>query len=237
MCDNGLEQHRLRTWLAVDMGRAIYGPVRELQSALVERRKQGRLQDDVVLFLEHEPVFTLGRRGVTDNLLVTPEFLYRAGIPAVHVERGGDVTYHGPGQLVVYPIVHLTEARLKVLEFVEKLEEVMILTASDLGVEAVRDSRNRGVWVGDRKLGSVGIAVRGGVSFHGLALNVDLDLAPFSWINPCGLQGVRMTSLAREGVKDPFPNRVRPMLKHRLEEVFGVLLEDTTLSVLEGLPP
>ncbi|MFO7784499.1 MAG: lipoyl(octanoyl) transferase LipB [Thermodesulfobacteriota bacterium] len=233
--ENNRTQGRPGPWLAVDMGRVPYGPVLAFQTALVEARKRRLIEQDVVLILEHEPVFTLGRRGVTENLLVTPEFLGRAGVPVVHVERGGDVTYHGPGQLVVYPIVDLPGARLKVVEFVEKLEEVMILTASDLGVEAVRDPRNRGVWVGDRKLGSVGIAVRRGTSFHGLALNVNPDLTPFEWINPCGLKGVHMTSLAGEGARDASPDRVRPMLKRRMEEVFGVSLEDTPLSVLEDV--
>ncbi len=231
--ENRRKQDRNKPWLAVDMGRVPYGPVLAFQAALVEARKKMLIKQDVVLILEHEPVFTLGRRGVTENLLVGPEFLRRAGVPVVHVERGGDVTYHCPGQVVAYPIVGLAEARLKVVEFVERLEEVMILTASDLGVEAVRDPRNRGVWVGGRKLGSVGIAVRRGVSFHGLALNVNPDLTPFEWINPCGLQGVQMTSLAREGARDAFPDRVRPMLKRRMEEVFGALLEETPLSVLE----
>lgn len=221
--------------MVVNMGRVLYGPVRDVQTALVEARKKGLMERNIALVLEHEPVLTLGRRGITDSLLVTPEFLRRAGVPVVHVERGGDVTYHGPGQLVIYPIVDLVESRIKVVEFVEKLEEVMILTASDLGVKAVRNPRNRGVWVGDRKLGSVGIAVRRGISFHGLALNVNMDLTPFEWINPCGLQGLHMTSLAVEGARDSSPDSVRHVLQRSMEEVFGMSLEETPVSVLEGL--
>lgn len=224
--ENRLKQESPRSWLAVDMGRVPYGPVRSFQAALVEARNKALIDHNIVLVLEHEPVFTLGRRGAEDSLLVTPEFLGRAGVPLVHTERGGDVTYHGPGQVVAYPIVNLRESRLKVVEFVEKLEEVMILTASNLGVKAVRDPRNRGVWVAGRKLGSVGIAVRRGISFHGLALNVNPDLTPFEWINPCGLQGVHMTSLAGEGARDASPDRVKPMLRRSMEEVFGVSLEE-----------
>ncbi len=220
-------------WLAVDLGTAPYTRVWELQLALAAARHGGGLDRDVVLFLEHEPVFTLGRRGGTDNLRVTQAFLERAGVPLVHVERGGDVTYHGPGQLVVYPVVDLMAARLEVVTLVEKLEEVMIRTASDLGVPAVRDPRNRGVWANGRKLGSVGVAVRRGVSFHGLALNVNPDLTPFQWIHPCGLQGVGMTSLAQEGAEEATVERILPFARRRVEEVVGVSLEETSLSALE----
>lgn len=222
-------------WLSADLGLTPYGPVHGLQTALVEARRTGALQRNTVLFLEHEPVFTLGRRGGRDHLRVTTRFLEGAGVPLVHVERGGDVTYHGPGQLVVYPIVHLSSARLEVVTFVERLEEVMIRTARDAGVEAVRSPRNRGVWAGWRKLGSVGIAVRRGVSFHGLALNVNPDLTPFEWIHPCGLQGVAMTSLALEGAEAATPDLVGPMLRRRVEEVFGTVLEETPLSALEEI--
>jgi lipoate-protein ligase B len=220
-------------WLAVDLGTAPYTQVRELQLALAAARHEGRLDRDVVLFLEHEPVFTLGRRGGTDNLRVTRAFLERAGVPVVHVERGGDVTYHGPGQLVAYPVVDLPAAHLKVVTFVEKLEEVMIRAAGDRGVAAERDPRNRGVWTRGRKLGSVGIAVRRGISFHGLALNVNPDLTPFQWIHPCGLQGVGMTSLVLEGAEGATLERVLPDMRRRVEEVFEVSLDETSLSTLE----
>ncbi len=222
-------------WLSAGLGLAPYGPVHDLQTALVEARRTGALRRNVVLFLEHEPVFTLGRRGGRDHLRVTTGFLERAGVPLVHVERGGDVTYHGPGQLVAYPIVHLPSARLEVVTFVDRLEEVMIRTARDMGVEAVRSPRNRGVWVGGRKLGSVGIAVRRDVSFHGLALNVNPDLTPFQWIHPCGLQGVAMTSLALEGAGETSRDVVGPMLRRRLAEVFGTVLEETPLPALEEI--
>jgi lipoate-protein ligase B len=205
----------------------------ELQVALAAARHEGRLDRDAVLFLEHEPVFTLGRRGGRENLRVARAFLEQAGVPLVHVERGGDVTYHGPGQIVAYPVVDLPAAHLKVVAFVEMLEEVMIRTAADWGVPAGRDPRNRGVWTGGRKLGSVGIAVRRGISFHGLALNVNPDLTPFQWIHPCGLQGVGMTSLAREGADGATVDRTLPLMRNRVGEVFGVTLEETSLAALE----
>lgn len=182
----------------VDLGLVDYRTAYALQLALVERRRVGQAADDLFLVTEHPPTFTLGRRGGRENLMVSEEFLAARQIPLVHIERGGDITYHGPGQLVLYPILHLHQAGLSVAEYVYCLEEVMIRLAAASGVAAVRDARNHGVWVGEKKLGSVGIAIRHGVTFHGLALNVDIDLTPFSWVNPCGLAGVRMTTLRQE---------------------------------------
>jgi len=188
-----------RPCLLIDLPPTPYTEALDLQHRLVAARRDGRLAQDAVLLLEHAPVFTLGRRGGLDDLIVPRERLAQEGIEVVAVERGGLITYHGPGQLVVYPILDLNRLRLGVRDLVSHLEAVMIRTAADFGVEAGRDERNRGVWSGGKKLGSIGLAVRHGVSFHGLALNVDIDLTPFSWIHPCGLAGVAMTSLAAEG--------------------------------------
>jgi lipoyl(octanoyl) transferase len=183
-----------RAWI-VDLGLLAYPQALELQHRLVAARNDHRLDRDVILVLEHPPVFTLGRRGGRENLRVDPVFLQRQNVPVIQVERGGFITYHGPGQLVIYPILDLKQARIGVAALVETLEEVMIQSAADFGVCASRDPRNRGVWVDNRKLGSIGIAVRRSVSFHGLALNVTNSLEPFDWIDPCGLYGVTMTSL------------------------------------------
>jgi lipoate-protein ligase B len=224
---------RSRWWAATWFG-AAYTPLWALQTALVEARREGGLEADVALFVEHTPVFTLGRRGGMDNVRVSPAFLERSGIPVVHVERGGDITYHGPGQLVIYPIVDLPRARLKVVTFVEGLEEVMIRVAADCGVRAGRSTRNRGVWVGEKKLGSVGIAVRRGISFHGLALNVDPDLMPFQWIHPCGLQEVRMTSLALEGAEGVTLDSALHSARFHLEEIFQAEIETVDGPWLTG---
>jgi lipoyl(octanoyl) transferase len=224
---------RSRWWAETWFG-AAYTPLWALQTALVEARREGGLEADVALFVEHTPVFTLGRRGGMDNVRVSPAFLERSGIPVVHVERGGDITYHGPGQLVIYPIVDLPRARLKVVTFVEGLEEVMIRVAADCGVRAGRSTRNRGVWVGEKKLGSVGIAVRRGISFHGLALNVDPDLMPFQWIHPCGLQEVRMTSLALEGAEGVTLDSALHSARFHLEEIFQAEIETVDGPWLTG---
>jgi len=220
------------TWHFVDLGRMPYPDAWELQRRLVEARSQGRIDTDVILFVEHPPVFTLGRRGGRENLLVSEEMLRQSGIPIVQVERGGNITYHGPGQLVVYPIVHLPGAGLGVVDLVDRLEEVMIRTCAAWGVAAGRNALNRGAWVGMKKIGSIGIAVRRGVSFHGLALNVNLDLAPFCWIQPCGLEGVGVTSMAREAGRPVAMEEALAAAGRSIEAVFGTRLEPQTAEEL-----
>ncbi len=204
----------------VDLGLIDYAAAYALQLALVEKRRGGQAADDLFLLTEHPSTFTLGRRGGRENLMVTEEFLAARQIPLVHIERGGDITYHGPGQLVLYPVLHLRQAGLSVAEYVHCLEEVMIRLAAATGVVAGRDPRNHGVWVGDKKLGSVGIAIRHGIAFHGLALNVNLDLTPFSWVNPCGLTGVRMTTLSQESGREVPLAEVKNDLLGHLVKIF-----------------
>ena len=210
------------TWLSIEFDRIGYREAWELQSNLIVARKERRLRNDIVLFLEHPEVFTLGRRGGRECMLVSEEFLENAGIQVIQVERGGNITFHGPGQLVVYPIVDLHAARIKVVDFVNGLEEVMIHTAENWGIAAERNSANRGIWVGARKMGSIGIAVRRGISFHGLALNVHTDLTPFSWIQPCGLLNVAMTTMQQETTRKISIQQVRRVLKKQFETVFGI---------------
>ena len=207
--------------LLCDLGLMAYADCHALQLELAAWRHQGRLAHDCVLCVEHPPVYTLGRRGNRSHLGVSETFLEARGIEVVPVERGGEITYHGPGQLVVYPIVDLRQRRLSVGDYVWLLEELMLRLALNCGVTAGRDPRNHGVWVGNSKLGSVGIAIRHGVSFHGLALNVDLDLEPFSWINPCGLQDVDITSLARQGAADCSLAQMKSRLPHHLGDLFA----------------
>ncbi len=211
-----------KTWLRVDFDRIDYHDAWQLQSNLIIARKERILPNDVVLFLEHPAVFTLGRRGGRECMLVSDEFLEKAGVQVIQVERGGNITFHGPGQLVVYPIADLQTARIKVVDFVTGLEEVMLRTAENWGITAERNAANRGIWVGPRKMGSIGIAVRRGISFHGLALNVHTDLTPFSWIQPCGLQNVAMTSMQQETAHKLSLQQVRAVLKTQFETVFGI---------------
>jgi lipoate-protein ligase B len=223
--------------LLVELPVTEYERVWRLQTRLVAARRNGVLDRDVIMLTEHQPVFTLGRRGGLDNLITPAACLNGAGIPVFQVERGGNITYHGPGQLVLYPIVDLLGMGLKVVDYVGKLEEVAIRTAAVWGIKAERNVVNRGVWVGARKLGSVGIAVRRGIAFHGIALNVSLSLEPFRWIHPCGLHGVEVTSMERELSRPVSAVEVRRTMKGEIEAVFGVELLAQDLSGLETLLP
>lgn len=197
-----------------------YREAHQQQLELVKRLQNNQNEHDTCLVLEHPPVFTLGRNGAAGHIGVGKDFLARKNIEVVRVERGGEVTYHGPGQLVCYPVVNLKRRGLSVIDFVALLESIMRSVVSEFGIEALADSRNRGLWVGANKIGSIGIAVKRGVSFHGLALNVNLDLTPFSWINPCGLKGVAMTSMARELSGEIDIERVRQVLLQTIERAF-----------------
>jgi lipoate-protein ligase B len=210
-----------------------YSEALELQVAIVKARIEEKLSRDVILLVEHPPVFTLGRRGGSENLTVSDAFLKKSGIQVIQAERGGDITYHGPGQMVVYPIIDLDRQRLGITELVFMLEEIMIRVSESVGVHADRNPRNRGVWVGNKKLGSIGLAVRKGISFHGMALNVNLSMTPFQWIHPCGLTNISMTSLEKELPEKPSMQAVRKLTKQHLGDVFGCHLEEITWETLD----
>ena len=180
----------------VDLGLMDYERAWDLQHQLWERRVKGELPD-LLLFLEHPHVITLGRRGNRSHLMTSSEALEALKVPIFHVERGGDVTYHGPGQMVVYPIFHLKEYGYRLLHFVEQIEEVVIRVLKDFGIEGRRNPLNRGVWVNKDKIAAVGVAIKRWVSFHGIALNYDTDLKYFDLMNPCGLEGIKMTSMTK----------------------------------------
>ena len=222
-----------RTWHVLDLGLTDYRKAWDFQLRVAEARKDDVLKTDVVLLVEHPAVFTLGRRGGAANLKVSQAFLAGRGIDVVPVERGGDITYHGPGQLVVYPVVNLRTMGLGVLPFVENLEEIMIRTVADWGIKGERNSMNRGIWVGMKKIGSVGIAVRRSVSFHGLALNANTDLEPFTWVNPCGLHDVIITSMKQQlGGAVPM-EEVKQAARQHMQDVFGVALAALPIQEVE----
>ncbi len=211
-----------------------YPQALSLQRKLVETVSRGGCSG-VVLMMEHPPVFTLGQRGGMENLRVSQAFLERSGIPVVQVERGGSITYHGPGQLVVYPVVDLKPAGISVVEYVEALEEVMIRTAAGWNIPAGRNPAGRGDWVGAAKLGSIGIRVRRTVAFHGLALNVSVSMIPFEWIHPCGLEGVRMTSMVQEAARDISMADIRQAVVGHMEAVFGISMTMMDEAALKAL--
>jgi lipoate-protein ligase B len=180
----------------IDSGVVDYEKAWDLQHRLWSRRVEGTLPD-LLLILEHPPVITLGRRGDRSHLIASSEILEAMKIPVFHVDRGGDVTYHGPGQIVVYPILNLKEYGYRIVRYVDQLEEVVLRVLRDFGIEGRRDHLNRGAWVGEEKIASVGVAIKRWVSFHGFALNYETDLTYFDLINPCGLRGKKMTSMAK----------------------------------------
>ena len=221
-------------WYGVELRTVLYPDALSLQRKLVEIVSRGGCSG-VVLMLEHPPVFTLGQRGGIENLRVPLAFLERSGIPVIQVERGGSITYHGPGQLVLYPVIDLKLAGVSVAGYVEALEEVMIRTAADWNISASRNPAGRGVWVGAAKLGSIGIRVRRTVSFHGLALNVSVSMTPFEWNQPCGLEGVRMTSMVQEAARDISMADVRQAVVKHTEAVFGIPMTMTDEASVKAL--
>jgi lipoyl(octanoyl) transferase len=182
------------------LGVVGYGHALARQRALAEDRIAGRLASDTLLLLEHPPVVTLGRGTRATSLPVAPDLLRRRGIEVFEIERGGDVTYHGPGQLVGYPIFDLArDAHRRDLHwFLRQIEAALIATLADFGIPGERRACYTGVWTGGRKIASIGIHVRQWVTWHGFALNVTTDLTPFDLIVPCGIPDVVMTSVAKE---------------------------------------
>ena len=181
-----------------DLGTLPYGEALTLQRRLAEDRLAGRLHDDLLLLVEHPPVVTLGRGTRESSLPLDPEALRRRGIEVFEVERGGDVTYHGPGQLVGYPILDLREHREDLHWYLRRIEEALIRALATFGIPAERNAGYTGVWTRRRKIASIGVHAKQWVTWHGFALNVTTELSAFDLIIPCGIPGVVMTSIAKE---------------------------------------
>ena len=209
-------------WL-LDLGRRPYREVWDLQKALVDRRAEERIPDGLIL-VEHEPVATLGRRGKREDVL-------DSSLEIVEVERGGEATYHGLGQLVGYPILQLPD-RLEVKRLVTDLEEVLLRTCADFGIDATREGPERGVWMGGKKIASIGLAVRRSVTFHGFALNVTTDLREFLKIRPCGHDGGIMTSMEKCLGHPIDLEDVKASVIAHFQGVFGYTLRRVNVSEL-----
>lgn len=217
----------------LSLGRVEYGRALELQRELWQLRVDDAIPDILVL-LEHEPVITLGRSAKASNLLVSEAELARRGVALHRIERGGDVTFHGPGQLVGYPLFKLEAGIAGVRRFVERVEAALVAALAELGVEAGLRPGHIGVWCEDRKIASIGIAVKRRVTFHGFALNVSVDLAFFRLMNPCGMPDVVMTSVCAEGgVTDDA--RARSAVVAGFERVFGVEFQAKLPRILTSL--
>lgn len=191
----------------------------KLQQKLVELRQRDEIADQLLL-LEHPPVITLGRGGDTTNLLAPPHVLAEQRVRFFETTRGGDITYHGPGQIVGYPILHLGEGNRDVRKYVSKLEEVLIRTVAKYGITAERLEGKRGIWVGSNKIAAIGVRIARWVTSHGWALNVSTNLDHFRLITPCGIRGMGVTSIEREIGRAVSLDEVREVLAAKFAEIF-----------------
>jgi lipoate-protein ligase B len=187
-----------RELLVLNLGERSYAEVLAFQRDAAARRISGEMDQDLLVLVQHPPVVTLGRKKADNKLPVSEDFLRSRGIELFEVERGGGVTFHGPGQLVGYPIFDLQRHRLDLHWYLRQVEEALIRTLGTYGIAAERNSGFTGVWTGGRKIASIGVHARSWVTWHGFALNVTTDLSYFNLMTPCGIDGVMMTSMASE---------------------------------------
>src|SRR4030043_1381228 len=221
----------MRKAIVIDLGFQDFRECWELQHRLHRARKE-EILPDCLLLVEHPHVLTIGRGGKKENILVSETLLRECGLSCLSIERGGDVVYHGPGQLVGYPLFALKREGIGIVNFVWRLEEVMVQILKDYGIIGQRNERNRGVWVGKDKIGFVGIAVRGGISFHGFVLNVNPDLSFFELIQPCGLKEVKATSINALLRKEIDLEEVKKSAIDHFQEVFNISMQRMKMSVL-----
>ncbi|MFL5884528.1 MAG: lipoyl(octanoyl) transferase LipB [Thermoleophilaceae bacterium] len=220
-------------WVA-NLGRVEYADAFALQDELRAARQAGDIPD-ALLLLEHPPVYTKGRRTEKADLPMGDDWYRAQGIEVAETNRGGRVTYHGPGQLVGYPIMAITD----VIAFVRTMERAIITALADEGIDACVREGLTGVWVGDRKIGSIGVHVSRGVTMHGFAINVDNDLQPFEWIVPCGIDGVRMTSVYVETKRTGEMRCFRKRMAYRFADAFGLrerIVSLDRLRQMESVP-
>ena len=209
--------------LVADLGTLPYAAALDLQRAVARARISGAIDEDVLLLVEHPPVITLGRSSKARHLLASPASLAERGVELFEVERGGDVTFHGPGQLVGYPIVDLKRHKRDLHWYLRQVEEALICAVRPLGIVAERSIGQTGVWTRGRKLASIGVHARDWVTWHGFALNVTTDLSYFDLMIPCGIADVAMTSIAKElGSVEQLGVRTRRHVLDGFAAVFGL---------------
>lgn len=220
------------TTYLLNLPRTPYQPVWDLMKALVDLKAT---QDfpQVLIQVEHEPVITMGRRGQTSDILIPTEMLKSQGVDLHKVERGGLNTYHGPGQLVAYPLFHLKQLGLNLTTLVSKLEQAIIRCVERFGIQAQRQEGHPGVWVGKDKIASLGLAVRRNISYHGIALNVEPNLAHFGLINPCGIEASLITHMVMQAGRPIELDQVRQAFAEETASVFELKLEEWSLEEAE----
>lgn len=222
--------------LTTQLGTVPYEIALALQRDLARRRITGEIDEDVLLLLEHPPVVTLGRTAKEAHIVSTPERLRARGVEVYEVERGGDVTFHGPGQLVGYPIFDLKRHRRDLHWYLRQVEEALIVALRDTGIEAERHRGYTGVWTHGRKIASIGVHARDWVTWHGFALNVTTDLSFFDLIVPCGIPQVQMTSVTRELSSDVTIDHMSTVVMRAFGQVFGLEPRVTPREMLEAVP-
>ncbi len=215
----------------VQLGVVPYDEALELQLRLRDARQADAI-GDTLLLLEHPPVYTRGRRTEAHDLPMGEDWYRSQGVEVHDSDRGGRVTYHGPGQLVGYPIMRIGD----VPSFIHTMEQAMAAALADEGIEAGCRDGLTGIWAGDSKIGSIGVHVNRGVTTHGFAINVDCDLQPFEWVVPCGLDGVRMTSVAKETGRHEGIGCFRKRMAYRFAQAYGMRQRITSLERLLGTP-
>lgn len=224
---------RMGFW--VDLGLMPYAPSFEIQNRVLQARIEGRLAPTVIL-QENPPIFTIGRSGTRNNILSSPEELRQWGIDVLEVNRGGDVTYHGPGQLVVSPLVYLGDVGLNANQYLHKLEDVLMELLANYDIKTHKTDAFPGVWHEESKIASVGIAVKHGFTFHGFSLNVDPNLDAFNLINPCGVSRMRVSSIYQVLGQAPPMAEVKSQLKEIVERSFKMETRVTSWQdILEHL--
>ena len=216
----------------VPLGTLSYAEALELQRTLARDRISGVISQDVLLLVEHPPVVTLGRSSKGRHLLASPEFLATRGVELFEVERGGDVTFHGPGQLVGYPIIDLKRHKQDLHWYLRQLERALIRALDAYGIAAEQNQGLTGVWTGGRKIASIGVHARDWVTWHGFALNVTTDLSYFDLIVPCGISGVVMTSMSRELGANPDAEKVSQTVTETFAAAFDLSPVPTARSAL-----
>jgi lipoate-protein ligase B len=228
---------RRRPGLALWLGRRAYRPLWQLQRRLAEARRQ-QLVPDLVLLVEHPPTYTLGRAGRLEHLLVDEAGLARLGAELVAIDRGGDITFHGPGQLIGYPIIDLLTRERDIHRYLRLLEEAIIQLLAKLGLTAGRLPPHTGVWLDGAKVAAIGVKVSRGITFHGFALNLTTDLRFFEAIVPCGIHDRGVTSLARRLLQPPSLAEAGALVADRLADLAGLDLTWHALSQVttEELP-
>ncbi|HKV52810.1 MAG TPA: lipoyl(octanoyl) transferase LipB [Gemmatimonadaceae bacterium] len=221
----------------VRLGLRPYAEILELQRALARARIARDVEHDVLLLVEHTPVVTLGRTAKASNLVASPDLLAARGVDRFEVERGGDVTFHGPGQLVGYPIIDLSGHKKDLHWYLRQLEESLIRALAQWHIAAERNPGLTGVWTGGRKIASIGVHARDWVTWHGFALNVSVDLSYFDLMVPCGISGVVMTSVERETATRVAVADVSTSVAATLAEVFDLEPHDLTEDRLPRQTP